>query len=64
MVLNYCPVRSLLHTDGKVSGASVTDAESGERIDVHARCVVNATGVWVDDLRRMVREHGTRTMDQ
>jgi glycerol-3-phosphate dehydrogenase len=53
VVLNYCPVRSLLHTDGKVSGASITDAETGERLDVHARCVVNATGVWVDDLRRM-----------
>jgi glycerol-3-phosphate dehydrogenase len=53
VVLNYCPVQALLHADGKVSGASVTDAESGEDIDVHAGCVVNATGVWVDDLRRM-----------
>ena len=43
----------MLLADGKVSGASVTDAESGEGIDVHAGCVVNATGVWVDDLRRM-----------
>ena len=53
VVLNHCPVRSLLHAEGSVRGASVTDAETGERIDVHARCVVNATGVWVDDLRRM-----------
>lgn len=53
VVLNYCPVRSLLHSDGKLSGASVTDAETGEQIDIHARCVVNATGVWVDELRRL-----------
>jgi len=53
VVLNHCPVSALLHADGKVSGASVTDAESGRRIDVRARCIVNATGVWVDELRRM-----------
>lgn len=52
-ILNYCPVHSLLHTAGKVSGASVTDRETGMRFDIRARCVVNATGVWVDDLRRM-----------
>jgi len=53
VVLNHCPVRALLHADGKVIGASVADMESGELIDVHAGCVVNAAGVWVDDLRRM-----------
>jgi glycerol-3-phosphate dehydrogenase len=54
VVLNYCPVQALLHDRlGKVAGASVLDTETGEAIDVHSRCVVNATGVWVDDLRRM-----------
>jgi glycerol-3-phosphate dehydrogenase len=53
VLMNYCPVRALLHGDGKVSGASVTDTETGEAIDIHASCVINATGVWVDDLRRM-----------
>ncbi len=59
VVLNYCPVAALLHVDGKISGAAVTDAESGERIDVHAGCVVNATGVWADDLRRMDVDPGS-----
>jgi glycerol-3-phosphate dehydrogenase len=53
VMLNHCAVRTLLHSAGKVSGASVVDAETGASIDVHARCVVNATGVWVDELRRM-----------
>jgi len=53
VVLNHCPVQGLLHADGRVNGASVTDAETGEGLDVHAGCIVNATGVWVDDLRRM-----------
>jgi glycerol-3-phosphate dehydrogenase len=53
VVMNHCPVQGLLHTDGRVNGASIMDKESGEVIPVHARCVVNATGVWVDELRRM-----------
>jgi glycerol-3-phosphate dehydrogenase len=32
------------------------DAETGESFDVRARCVVNATGVWVDAVRDMDRE--------
>ena len=59
VVLNYCPVGSLLHSDGKLSGASITDAETGEQIDIHARCVVNATGVWVDELRRLDADPGS-----
>ena len=53
VVLNHCPVTALLHTNGRVSGARFSDAESGEVFDVQAGCVVNATGVWVDTLRRL-----------
>ena len=53
VVMNHCPVQALLHADGRVNGALVMDTETGEAIHVHARCVVNATGVWVDELRRM-----------
>ncbi|MCB1724850.1 MAG: glycerol-3-phosphate dehydrogenase/oxidase [Chromatiaceae bacterium] len=53
VVINHCAVRALLHVDGRISGASLADAETGEGIDVHADCVVNATGVWVDELRRL-----------
>jgi glycerol-3-phosphate dehydrogenase len=53
VVLNHCPVLGLLHTDGKVSGATVKDAETGDDIAVQAKCVVNATGAWVDELRRL-----------
>ncbi|QIL44974.1 glycerol-3-phosphate dehydrogenase/oxidase [Acidovorax sp. HDW3] len=52
LLLNYCPVRGLLHEDGKVVGLECEDAESGERLQVRARAVVNATGVWVDELRQ------------
>ena len=52
LVLNYCPVSDLLYEGGRVAGLVCSDAETGRRFDVRARCVVNATGVWVDGLRQ------------
>ena len=52
LVLNYCPVSDLLYEDGKVAGLVCEDAETARRFEVRARCVVNATGVWVDGLRQ------------
>ena len=35
------------------------DLQTGERFEVRAKQVVNATGVWTDDTQRMVGERGT-----
>jgi len=51
--LNYARVESLRITAGTVSGADVVDAVSGERLAISARAVVNATGPWVDHIRRL-----------
>ncbi len=53
LLLNYCPVKSLAHTDGKVSGLQAMDLETGQALSVNAKCVVNAAGVWVDDVRQL-----------
>lgn len=53
--LNYTPVLELLRGPrGEVRGAVVADRSgAGERTaEVQARVVINATGVWADDLRR------------
>ncbi len=52
-VANYVRVGSLLKNDGRVVGARVCDAESGKDFPVHARVVINATGVFSDSVRRM-----------
>lgn len=52
LVVNYCAVTSLLHDGGRITGLTCRDAESGRAFTVRARCVVNATGVWVDRLRQ------------
>ncbi|MES2183236.1 MAG: glycerol-3-phosphate dehydrogenase/oxidase [Pseudomonadota bacterium] len=51
LLVNYCPVESLVHEAGKVAGLVCRDSETGRRYTVRAGCVVNATGVWVDALR-------------
>jgi glycerol-3-phosphate dehydrogenase len=53
VVANHARVDALLHEDGRVRGVVAVDRESGRRIAVRARALVNATGVWVDALRRM-----------
>lgn len=51
LLVNHCRADDLLHEQGKVAGLTVTDTLTGQRHTLHARCVVNATGVWVDALR-------------
>jgi len=52
VVLNYVRSKSFLKTDGRITGAIVEDTETGTEIAVHARCIINATGIFTDDLRR------------
>ncbi|MFD5248333.1 FAD-dependent oxidoreductase [Amycolatopsis sp. NPDC058340] len=51
VVANGAEVTGLRTTGGRVTGATVE--AGGERIDVRARVVVNATGVWADDVDGM-----------
>ena len=48
---NRLDVTGLLERDGRADGVRVVDGESGERFQVRAANVVNATGVWADELR-------------
>ncbi|NYT35545.1 glycerol-3-phosphate dehydrogenase/oxidase [Allopusillimonas soli] len=51
LLVNYCPVTELQHEGGKVVGIRCHDAETGQSFQIRAGCVVNATGVWVDEIR-------------
>lgn len=53
VVLNYMPVTSLLKTNGKITGVVARDLESGEEFQLHAKTVINATGVFSDGVRKM-----------
>jgi glycerol-3-phosphate dehydrogenase len=49
--LNGAEVTEVLSKDGVASGVACVETESGERFEVEADNVVNATGVWADRLR-------------
>lgn len=51
LLVNYCAATGLLYEADRVVGVSCIDTESGVDYKVSARCVVNAAGVWVDELR-------------
>jgi glycerol-3-phosphate dehydrogenase len=51
--VNYAPVTGLLRVRGLVAGVAVRDLESGRVHEIAARAVLNATGVFCDDLRRL-----------
>jgi glycerol-3-phosphate dehydrogenase len=50
-VANHCAVESLLKDGDAVTGARVT--ADGSSFDVRAKVVVNAAGVWSDDVRAL-----------
>lgn len=52
-VLNHCRVERLVVDAGRVAGVGLEDRHTGARFEARGRCVVNATGVWVDGLRRL-----------
>jgi len=52
LVINYIACVGLLKREGRVAGVQATDRETGETFDIPARQVINATGVFVDQLRR------------
>ena len=52
VVVNRCEVVEVVHDDrGRACGAVVTDG--GAPIEVRARCVVSATGVWADEIHTL-----------
>lgn len=52
-VLNYARVAGLLKEGGRVAGVVVEEGESGRTMEVRARVVINATGVFCDAVRQM-----------
>lgn len=57
-VANNAPVVGFLREGERVTGVRVRDVASDRVIELRAQQVVNATGVWTDDLQHLVGERG------
>jgi glycerol-3-phosphate dehydrogenase len=53
VVLNYFKVTGIVKENEKISGANVIDVESGTKYHVKCKVIINATGVFVDDILKM-----------
>jgi glycerol-3-phosphate dehydrogenase len=53
VVMNHALVTALLLERGRIVGATVEDAATQAKVNVRASIVVNATGPWSDELRRL-----------
>jgi glycerol-3-phosphate dehydrogenase len=57
-VANNIAVVGFLREGERVTGVVARDAHTDREIKVRARQVINATGVWTDDIQNMVGERG------
>ncbi|MGH2453614.1 MAG: glycerol-3-phosphate dehydrogenase/oxidase [bacterium] len=53
VTLNHARVGDLLHNGARLAGARVEDRLTGRLIEVSARFVVNATGIWAQQVAEM-----------
>lgn len=51
--VNYMEVKGLLKKEGRISGVVAEDQENSVTLEIPARAVINATGVFVDKVIRM-----------
>lgn len=53
IALNYVKAISILKENERVSGVEAKDMETGETFPIHAKAVINAGGIFSDEVRRM-----------
>src|SRR5947209_12468008 len=54
-IANYTEVTSFLLEDGKISGAHVCDTLGNQELTIHARHVVNATGIYAEQVEALAK---------
>ena len=59
VVINHMKVIGLMMEDGRITGVEAGDMETGKQYQIAAKVVINATGVFVDDILKM-EEPGAR----
>lgn len=57
---NYVEARELIKNNGRIRGVKAVDGLSGNDVEIHAKCVVNATGGWIDDVLEGVTSNSDR----
>jgi glycerol-3-phosphate dehydrogenase len=63
VAINYMKCVGLLKSsDGMVSGIRAKDMETGKEFEIQSKVVINATGVWADDILKMEDPKAPKTI--
>ena len=62
VAINYMRVQSLIKESGKIAGVNIIDIETNEHYSIQSKVVVNATGVFTDDILSMDRPTDKKTI--
>ena len=60
--INYCGVHGFIKEAGKITGVKATDDISGQSFEINASVVINATGVFADELLQLAEGHAEKTI--
>ncbi|MFW9865919.1 MAG: glycerol-3-phosphate dehydrogenase/oxidase [Candidatus Thorarchaeota archaeon] len=52
-VVNYCKVNGYIKENGTIIGVRCRDLENDTEFNIHGTLVINATGIWTDELLEM-----------
>lgn len=53
VAINYAKVTGLLKSNNMINGVKVRDEESGDEFEINAHSVINATGIFADEVLKM-----------
>jgi len=62
VLANYVRAEHLVYAGERVAGVVATDRETGREFTLNARCVINATGIFADELRLADRPDAPRLL--
>lgn len=60
LTVNYAEVTGFVRTGGRIRAAGVTDRITGRTVEVPVRWVVNATGIWAEQVAALAGEQPVR----
>jgi glycerol-3-phosphate dehydrogenase len=59
-VMNYMKVTGLIKKDGIITGLTAIDLEGGKEYSINARIIINAAGVFADDIIKLDNPNASR----
>jgi glycerol-3-phosphate dehydrogenase len=61
-VINYCPVKGFLKKDNIIAGVHARDEISGEEYSIYGKVVINATGIFTDEVLQMDQPNAAKVI--